>query len=58
MHGWCKKLAVAAVLAWTATAGSLGSAVAQTKPEGEMRFALYVTMAPAWLDPGEATPGF
>ena len=29
---------------------------AQTKPEGEMRFALYVTVPPAWLDPGEAAP--
>jgi peptide/nickel transport system substrate-binding protein len=28
-------------------------AVAQVKPEGEMRFALYVTVSPAWLDPGE-----
>ena len=26
---------------------------AQPKPEGEMRWALYVTVAPAWLDPGE-----
>ncbi len=25
----------------------------QPKPEGEMRWALYVTMSPAWLDPGE-----
>src|SRR3954447_7153366 len=57
MHGWWKKLAVAAVLAWSATAG-LGAAVAQTKPEGEMKFALYVTIAPAWFDPGEAQPGF
>ena len=23
------------------------------KPEGEMRWALYVTMAPQWFDPGE-----
>jgi len=29
------------------------SATAQTKPSGEMRWALYVTLAPAWLDPGE-----
>ncbi len=28
-------------------------AQAQPKPEGEMRWALYVTMSPAWLDPGE-----
>src|SRR5690242_13481811 len=30
-----------------------GAAAAQPKPEGEMRWALYVTVAPAWLDPGE-----
>jgi peptide/nickel transport system substrate-binding protein len=28
-------------------------AVAQAKPEGEMRWALYVTLAPAWFDPAE-----
>jgi peptide/nickel transport system substrate-binding protein len=27
----------------------------QPKPEGEMRWALYVTFPPAWLDPGEVT---
>jgi peptide/nickel transport system substrate-binding protein len=27
--------------------------VAQAKPEGEMRWALYVTLAPAWFDPAE-----
>ncbi len=49
---------------WTALVAAcmalsgLGSAAAQGKPEGEMRFALYVTLAPAWLDPGEAVPGF
>jgi len=26
---------------------------AQTKPEGEMRWALYVTLSPVWFDPGE-----
>ena len=30
-------------------------AQAQAKPEGEMRFAFYVTLAPAWFDPGEVT---
>ena len=30
-----------------------GPGAAQSKPEGEMRLALYVTVAPAWLDPGE-----
>src|SRR5258705_7703821 len=28
------------------------------KPEGEMRWALYVTLAPSWFDPGELTAGF
>ena len=32
--------------------GLMGVAAAQAKPEGEMRWALYVTIAPAWLDPG------
>src|SRR5262249_56944610 len=31
---------------------------APVKPEGEMRWALYVTLAPAWFDPGEVTAGF
>src|SRR5262249_28156596 len=33
--------------------GPPGDARAQTKPEGEMRWALYVTLAPVWFDPGE-----
>src|SRR4249920_4118010 len=28
-------------------------AQAQPKPEGEMRWALYVTLSPVWFDPGE-----
>ena len=28
---------------------------AQAKPEGEMRWALYVTLSPVWFDPGEVT---
>ena len=35
--------------------GGLDQARAQAKPEGEMRWALYVTMPPAWFDPGEVT---
>jgi peptide/nickel transport system substrate-binding protein len=31
----------------------LTPASAQAKPEGEMRWALYVTLAPAWFDPAE-----
>src|SRR6266576_1447002 len=39
--------------------GSVGDVIAQPrspsppKPEGEMRWALYVTLAPQWFDPGE-----
>src|SRR5712671_2719552 len=56
MNRW-QKLALAAILSWVAALGGPGSATAQTKPEGEMRFALYVTLAPALLDPGEAVLG-
>src|SRR5215813_14215235 len=34
-------------------AGGVGDAAAQAKPEGEMRWALYVTISPLWFDPGE-----
>jgi peptide/nickel transport system substrate-binding protein len=33
--------------------GGLAPTAAQTKPEGEMRWALYVTLSPSWFDPGE-----
>jgi peptide/nickel transport system substrate-binding protein len=33
--------------------GAPRDAAAQAKPEGEMRFALYVTISPQWFDPGE-----
>ena len=56
MNRW-QKLASAAILSWAVSVDGPGSAAAQTKPEGEMRFALYVTLAPAWLDPGEAVLG-
>ena len=32
-----------------------GPAAAQTKPEGEMRWALYVTLSPVWFDPAEVS---
>ncbi|MGH8059233.1 MAG: ABC transporter substrate-binding protein, partial [Candidatus Entotheonellia bacterium] len=32
----------------------LGAPAATYKPEGEMRWALYVTISPAWFDPGHA----
>ena len=55
-----KRLVTAVVV----VAALAGNAVAQprsappTKPEGEMRWALYVTLAPAWFDPGEISSGF
>jgi peptide/nickel transport system substrate-binding protein len=36
-------------------AGGPSPAVAQGKPEGEMRWALYVTLSPVWFDPGEVS---
>src|SRR4051794_10631689 len=58
MNKW-QSVAAAAIVACAGIVGGAGSAAAQTgtpaartKPEGEMRFALYVTMPPAWLDPG------
>jgi peptide/nickel transport system substrate-binding protein len=30
-------------------------AAAQAKPDGEMRFAMYVTISPTWFDPAEVT---
>ena len=32
--------------------GLLEEATAQPKSEGEMRWALYVTLSPVWFDPG------
>src|ERR1700745_2980943 len=34
-------------------AGAQPRAGAQTKPDGEMRWALYVPLSPVWFDPGE-----
>ena len=33
--------------------GLLNQAAAQARPEGEMRWVLYVTLSPVWFDPGE-----
>src|SRR4026209_1993005 len=53
-----KALVIAVLLA----AGVVSDASAQSRspgrPEGEMRWALYVTLAPSWFDPGEVTGGF
>jgi len=52
------KLAATAMLAFAMLFGGVAVGSAQTRPEGEMRFAVYVTIPPAWLDPGETGPGF
>src|SRR5881398_1307920 len=46
-------LAVAALACAVLVSGRFDEAAAQTKPEGEMRWALYVTLSPVWFDPGE-----
>jgi peptide/nickel transport system substrate-binding protein len=44
-----------ALLCLRLAAGAPDPAAAQTKPEGEMRWALYVTLSPVWFDPAEVT---
>src|SRR5207249_11312877 len=46
-------LTLALILVLGAALGAATDAGAQAKPEGEMRWALYVTIAPAWFDPAE-----
>jgi peptide/nickel transport system substrate-binding protein len=46
------KRLVTLMLAVSALAAS-GSAAAQANPDGEIRYALYVALAPAWFDPAE-----
>jgi peptide/nickel transport system substrate-binding protein len=46
-------MAALALVGALLAAGGFDLASAQAKPEGEMRWALYVTMPPAWFDPGE-----
>ncbi|MGH2578155.1 MAG: ABC transporter substrate-binding protein, partial [Actinomycetota bacterium] len=47
-------LVLAVVLVGVVLAAGLpGRGLAQAKPEGEMRWALYVTLSPVWFDPGE-----
>ena len=38
---------------FSADAAAQSRPAPQTKPEGEMRWALYVTLSPVWFDPGE-----
>src|SRR5213596_1639433 len=46
-------LAVAALACAVLVSGRFDEAASQPKPEGEMRWALYVTLSPVWFDPGE-----
>jgi len=52
MHGRLR-FALPYMLCALLTVGFVGPASAQVKPEGEMRWALYVTLPPVWFDPGE-----
>src|SRR5256714_11287318 len=45
----CGLLLVSGLLA----VGVVDDVRAQSKPEGEMRWALYVTLSPVWFDPSE-----
>ena len=50
------RIALALLLVLAVSIGlAAPGASAQTKPEGEMRFAIYVTISPTWFDPGEVT---
>ena len=51
-------MAVLIVAALVQDASAQPRPASPTKPEGEMRWALYVTLAPAWFDPGEVTGGY
>src|SRR5262249_11834116 len=52
---WRRGLALALIVALGTllAEGTRRAAGAQTKPEGEMRWALYVTVPPLWFDPAE-----
>ena len=56
MRWWI--IVVVTSLASALLAGDRGVAAPAYKPEGEMRYAVYVTISPAWFDPAEvATAG-
>ena len=48
-----RPLPAIALLCATLCLGWGADASAQAKPEGEMRWALYITISPNWFDPGE-----
>jgi hypothetical protein len=48
-----RRVLVATALCVLVAGAHARPAAAQTKPEGEMRWALYVTVSAQWFDPGE-----
>jgi peptide/nickel transport system substrate-binding protein len=46
-------MSIVALLCTLAASGLIDRAQAQAKPEGEIRWALYVNLTPVWFDPGE-----
>src|SRR5262249_41124695 len=49
-----RRIVTMAVVSLVVLAGGFGApAGAQRNPEGEMRWALYVTLSPLWFDPSE-----
>src|SRR3954453_1171549 len=57
MRRWQTFASAASVSLAILLAGLPAQAAEPTKPAGEMNYALYVTIPPAWMDPGEATQG-
>jgi peptide/nickel transport system substrate-binding protein len=56
MVRWRRSAGAAALVVGGWLAG-FGAAAAEGEPDGEMRWALYVTVAPAWFDPGLSVVG-
>jgi peptide/nickel transport system substrate-binding protein len=48
-----RPVAIGCVMLLCSLLAAPGPARGQAKPEGEMRWALYVTLSPAWFDPAE-----
>ncbi len=53
---WRLRNLTAACLFWALAPGNAGMAQTQPKPEGEIKWAIYLTISPAWFDPGDS-PG-
>src|SRR3954447_5615886 len=57
MRRWQTLASAASVVLARLLVGLPAQAAEPAKPAGEMTYALYVTIPPAWMDPGEATQG-